>query len=202
MTVKDTGTKLIKLNGNDTGISAVEFGLIAPFFMLMLIGLFDLGFQMYANSVLQGALQQTSRQSTLENGAPNLAALDADVTEAVVNVLPNAEVTLTRRNYASFSDLITPEAWTDTDDDGTCNDGEPFEDLNDNGAWDSDRGRDGLGGARDAVLYTAVVDYERMFPFAEFVGIGNEVRLTASSVLRNQPYNEQGQREPSVGACT
>ena len=186
---------------SDRAISAVEFALIAPFFLLMIIGLFDLGFQMYAQSMLQGSLQQAARQSTLETGESNTSAVDLAVQNAVNEVLPNAAVSLTRRNFATFSDIETPEAWVDSDDSGQCDNGEAFEDLNNNGNWDQDRGRDGLGGARDAVLFTATATYERLFPFAKMIGIDDEVTLTATSVLRNQPYNEQGTREPTVGNC-
>ena len=45
--------------------------------------------------------------------------------------------------------------------------GEPFEDANANGTWDEDRGSDGQGGARDAVLYVVSVSYRRAFGVGE-----------------------------------
>ena len=41
-----------------------------------------------------------------------------------------------------------PEEFTDTNGNGTCDDGEPFEDVNDNGTWDADGGDVGQPGRR------------------------------------------------------
>lgn len=68
---------------------------------------------------------------------------------------------------------------------------ERYFDVNENGKWDADRGKDGIGGARDAVLYTAVVTYPRMFPMYGLIGLPQDVTLKASTVLRNQPFDEQ-----------
>ena len=79
--------------------------------------------------------------------------------------------------------------------------GEPFEDANGNGQWDADRGRSGFGGARDAVLYSVNVEYDRFFPIARFIGVSETMDMTVSTVLRNQPYGLQDSGAPAVGNC-
>lgn len=183
------------------GATLVEFAFVAPALVLLLLGLFEFGFQVYARSVLQGAVQQSARNATLEGGAMNVSALDGAVRDQVHNVLPNATLAFERTNYSNFSDVRLPEEYTDNNGDGLCNNNEPFEDLNDNGVWDEDRGQSGQGGARDAVLYTATATYGRIFPLHDMIGLSNEVEIEASTVLRNQPFSTQAERTPEVGNC-
>lgn len=184
------------------GATLVEFALIAPALILILMGTFDLGHMMYTTSVLQGTLQKSARQATLESGFSDLNNIDERIEKAVTTVMPVGEVTITRRNFQNFADITTPEEHIDGNGDNFCNNGEKFEDLNNNNRWDRDRGRDGIGGARDAVVFTATVNYDRMFPLAGLVaGIDKEVEITAETVLRNQPYDNQTSRTPTEGTC-
>jgi hypothetical protein len=127
--------------------------------------------------------------------------LNAFVGARVRQVVPGAEVTFDRKSYYDFSDVEQAERWDDMDNDGECNNNEPFEDANGNGQWDADRGADGNGGARDAVLYTATVTYPRLFPMAGLIGLKEDVTLEGSTVLRNQPFDQQD-RTIAVENCT
>ena len=106
----------------------------------------------------------------------------------------------TRRAYTDFSDVSQPEDFTDTDNNGRCDNGEPFEDANGNGLYDTDRGIDGIGSARDAVLYTVTVRYPRAFPVMSLLGFEKTVTAQARTVLRNQPYGNQ-HVSSGVGTC-
>ena len=186
------------------GVAIIEFALIAPVLLLMLMGLLDLAFNMYTTEMLQGAIQNAARNSTIEGASGKDTALDATVTTAVRAVAPSATLTFDRRAYSSFTEAGRPEDYTDVDNDGTCNNGEPFEDANGNGSWDLDRGKAGFGGARDAVLYTVTVNYQRPFPVAGFIpGQTKDFTLSAVTVLRNQPYGQQSVNPvPVTGNCS
>ncbi|MGB5779527.1 TadE/TadG family type IV pilus assembly protein [Allopontixanthobacter sediminis] len=190
-----------RLARDTSGVTVIEFAIVGPVLVLMIMGMFDLGHQLYVNSVMQGSLQQASRSSTLETGASQTSTIDAKLTKRLKDISPGGTVVITRKNYQNFTDITLPEEWTDTDADGECNNGEPFQDINFNGGWDADRGRDGAGGARDAVLLTAVITYDRLFPMAGLLGFDEEVSVSGTTVLRNQPYNEQADRTPVVGNC-
>lgn len=187
---------------DEDGATLVEFAFVAPVMIVLLMGLFDLGFQTYAQTSLQGALQEAGRSSTLEPGAISYAQMDAEVTSAVQNIVPGAQVTFTRKSYQNFSDVRQPEEFTDTNNNDVCDNNEPFEDLNGNGNWDSDRGSDGAGGARDAVLYNATASFGRVFPLHRFVGLPKDITIDAGTVLRNQPFDEQANRTPVLENCT
>ena len=190
-----------RLAKNTDGVTVVEFAIVAPVLVLMIMGMFDLGHQLYATSVMQGSLQQASRSSTLETGASQTATIDTQLTDRLKDISPNATVVITRKNYQNFTDITLPENWTDGDSDGICNNGEPFEDVNYNGTWDTDRGRTGAGGARDAVLLTAVMTYDRLFPMTGLIGLPTQVTVAGTTVLRNQPYNEHADRVPVIVNC-
>ena len=192
---------LCRLPGDSRGAAALEFALVAPALLLTIMGIFDLGYNIYAATMVQGAIQRAARDSTIEGAEQRLAQIDAAVARAVHHVVPRATIAFSRRAYADFADVSRPEDFTDTDRNGLCDNGEPFEDANRNGTWDDDRGTSGRGGARDAVLYTVHVTYARGFPMASLVGLPETVTTAASTVLRNQPYKLQDNK-PAVGACT
>lgn len=198
---------MLDLARDQSGATIIEFAIVVPVLAMMLMAIFDLGFQVYAQSVLQGAVQDAARAATLESGNTSSAALDSKVKEHVQSVIPNAALTFTRKNYARFEDVGAPEDFTDAPigadpPDGICNNGEAFEDLNGNGNWDTDRGANGVGGARDAVVYSATATFDRVFPFHGFTGLSPQITIEGATVLRNQPFDEQGTRAPVVGYCT
>ena len=192
---------LLRVRSDQRGATAVEFALVAPVLLMMVFGIFDIGHNMYTTSMLQGSIQQAARRATIE-GADEATA-DALVTQAVHSISPYAELEFSRTAYTNFSDVSRPEDFTDMDSDGTCNNGEAFEDTNGNGTWDTDRGVDGQGSARDAVLYRVTTTYRRLFPVAQFIpGQTEDITLETQTVLRNQPFSMQAvNAAPVLGNC-
>jgi Flp pilus assembly protein TadG len=180
---------LRRLRRHQRGTAILEFALIAPVFILLLMGLFDYTWQMYAKQVLQGAVSNAARASTLESAASNQTVIDAAVRAQVQNVFPGAPVTFTRKSYESFNDVGKPEPFTDANNNNRYDSGECFEDRNGNNNWDADQGANGNGGAEDVVLYTAKMKFERILPVWRMLGQPPETYLYATTVLRNQPYN-------------
>jgi Flp pilus assembly protein TadG len=192
------------LRKDTTGATITEFALIMPALMTMLMGLLDLSYNMYTAQMLQGAIQDAARKSTMEGAASSSAALDSVVSTAVHTVAPGATLAFSRKAYTNFADAGRPEDYNDIDGDGTCNNGEPFEDANGNGTWDLDPGRSGFGSARDAVLYTVTATYPRAFPVFAFIpGQTSTYSMSATTILRNQPYGQQAATAaPATGNCT
>jgi Flp pilus assembly protein TadG len=189
---------LLNLRSDDAGVTAVEFAMISPVLLMTLLGMFDIGQGMYTKALLQGAIEKSARDSTIE--AAVTGTLDARVTAVVQRIAPGAAVTFSRQSYTNFTNVRQPEEWTDGNSDGICNLGEIYQDANGNTVWDADRGRTGSGNARDAVLYKVTVNYPRLFPVGRFIGQSNNMVLVASTVLRNQPFGIQG-GEPSLLPC-
>ena len=194
---------LAQLLRANQGATVVEFALVAPALMVLLMGLMDLAHSMYTAQMLQGAVQGAARDSTIEGATSIDDQLDANVTRAVRAVAPGATLAFGRMAYATFSSVSRPEDFTDADDDGTCNNGEVFEDVNGNDTWDADQGMAGMGGGRDAVLYTVTVTYRRPFPVAALIpGQTADNTFVVNTVLRNQPYGASAMAAPTTANCT
>lgn len=190
-----------RLSTDQSGAALVEFALVAPVLLFMLLGLFETAWGLYIQSQLQGAVQSAARAATIENANASQAEIDARVTQAVRDVIPSPTLTFNRRAYSNFSDAGQAEDYTDVNKDGVCNDGEPFEDANGNGVWDLDKGVAGFGGARDVVLYDVTVTYQRPFGFGRWIGLPNTVTTQATTILRNQPYADKV-THATTGNCT
>jgi len=180
---------------DQSGVTIVEFGLVSPVLIMMLMGMFDVGHALYMTASLQGSVQKAARDSTLQsNDTPAAqAALDALITRQVKTLDSQAQVATSRRYFKDYNAAATPqlEQWSDTDKDGKCDHGEAFQDANGDGVWDVNNGGAGGGGAQDRTVYTVTVTYPRLFPFYRFVGLSSTNTLSATTVLANQPYGDQ-----------
>lgn len=181
------------------GAAAVEFAIVAPVFLLLLLGIFDIGQMAYGRAILSGAVEKAARSASMETA--NTTALDAAVKSAVLPILPNATVTGVRKSYYDFTDINRAEKFTDTNGNGTCDGGEAYVDENRSGHWEADVGKSGNGGAGDVVLYKVTVTYKPVFT-AKLLGNSGDRTMTAVGVRKNQPFATQQGYGSSAGTCT
>lgn len=192
---------LARLMRDESGATLTEFAFVGPVLVLMVMGIFDMAHTQYTAALVNGAMQKAGRDLTLEGAGSTEASIDQRVIDQVSAVVPStASVELEKLSHFDFSDVGQAEEFDDDNGDGICNNGEVFVDVNDNGQWDSNRGEDGIGGARDVVLYTAVVTYPRLFPMYGLAGMDQSVTLRSSTVMRNQPFDQQD-RSSETGNC-
>lgn len=179
---------LRRLVGDTRAATLTEFAITAPVFLMTLMAIFDFSMQLYAKSVLTGAVNRAARDASLESNNASQSTLDNAVTAQVREVFRDGTLSFTRKNYDSFDDVRKPEPLTDSNGNGTRQAGECFTDLNGNGSWDTDRGGNGQGGGDEVVLYTASMNLTRLFPGWKMLGQSQSATITASTVLRNQPF--------------
>ena len=192
--------ELLRRCGRDErGATIVEFAIVAPVFLTLLLGVFDFGHAIYAQSVLQGAVHAAGRDSGLESGADFMTGLDDQVRSQVLQIVPKGSVLTSRTNYENFNDVEKPEDFVDANSNGAYDEDECFTDVNGNLQWDEDRGIEGLGGADDVVLYTATLEYDRFVPI-HLIGGARRRTVTANTILRNQPFGDQAER-PEEQIC-
>jgi len=185
-------TALFKKFAADTrGLTIIEFAIIAPTLLVLLMGTFDLGFRAYATSVLQGEVQKAARDATLETGSTAGTALNSRVQTQVSRVIANGTWAFNRRSYSSFTRAGQAENFTDSNSNGVRDAGECYQDENGNSNWDSDVGLNGQGTSDDIVVYTASVSFPRLFPMYGLLGWSPNQTISASTTLRNQPYGTQ-----------
>lgn len=182
------------------GVTTIEFALVAPVFLMVIIGCLDLGQMVYAKGVLDGAVEKAARDSSLETGDTTLA--DGLVKKTITKVLPKATVSSTRKSYFDFTNANKGEDLDDGNGDGECSEGETFTDLNGNGRWDEDLGEDGNGGANDVIVYTVTVAYDPVFAVPLVPINWSRREITSTAVKRNQPFAlQEGSYASTPGSC-
>jgi Flp pilus assembly protein TadG len=184
---------------DERGSTLIEFALVAPALLVFVLGSFDLGYRAYIQSVLQNAVQKAARDNTLEGSANAAAsdAIDGKVKAIIKPIVDNATFTFKRKSFSSFTAAGQAESFTDLNANGICDNGEPYLDDNNNGTWDAagGGGANGQGGAKDITMYTVKVSYPRIMPMYGLLGWSPNVDLSTTTVLRNQPYGQQAERQ-------
>ncbi len=185
-----------KFSSNEDGVSILEFALIAPLVMAMMLGTLDIGHSLFVRATLDGAVQDAARSSSLEGATSETQQdlIDERVASTIRELAPDAKVTVSRRYYKTFSTAALARAEDVIEQSPgnlKCDRGESFMDANGNGVWDADGGSDGQGGARDIVIITFKVSYPRLFPMAALLGWSANVEMQSESILANQPYGDQ-----------
>jgi len=180
----------LRLLRDRRGGPAAEFAMALPATLLLVLGFGDLTYQAYLESVLTGAVQKAGRDSTIQGNATQTDQIDQKVIDAVKTAAPRATFVSNRENYDNYSE-IGPEPFTDTNHNGIRDKGECYSDVNGNAQWDSDPGMAGQGGANDVTYYKMKATFPRLFPFAWLIGWSQNVTITASTILKNQPYATQ-----------
>jgi hypothetical protein len=182
------------------GVTIIEFAIVAPVLLVLLLGGFDLAHQSYVRSVLQGALNDAARRAAVED--PAFVAAGDTLEERVANLIigqvepltPDAEIQIDQSNFFDFTGIGNPEKlMTDVNGNGAYDaaDGDCFSDLDEDGAYDLDAGRSGIGGANDVVFYTADITMPRLLPVAGLIGFSPNYDMSVSAAIRNQPFGTQ-----------
>ncbi len=198
---------LAQISRDEKGATAVEFAVVAPVLIAFLLGTFDIGYRQYMNTVLQGEVQKAARDTTLKGNSSGLSSIDARVRNRVWNVNRGATVTFDRKSVVTFERAGKTEDFLDVAVagvrplNGVRDPGECFKDENANGIFDMDSGIAGGGDSNDIVKYTVVVSYQSPFPIFSILGWPSTTNVTATTVLRNQPFGDQVVRTP-VTVCT
>jgi len=189
---------------NDRGISVVEFALLAPVFLGILLTVFEFGFAFYARAVLQGAVDEAARTATLEN--TEWEAISDRVSNQVRAVIPtsDAETDISfdfdPAYYSNYVDLNLPEDFEDNNNNDEWDSDECFVDRNNNAIYDTDVGLEGRGGAQDVVAIDATLSYVRPFPLWQMFDIDPQQTIHITTFLRNQPFSAQA-AQSSVQVC-
>lgn len=188
----------------ESGVAAVEFAILAPVFLSLLMVTFEFGFAFYARAILQGAVEEAARSASLEN--TQWSAISQRVSSQIKTVIPtaNAQTDISFQfdpvYYASYADIEVPEDFEDNNNNDQWDPEECFVDRNSNRNYDTDVGLDGRGGAQDVVTIDATVSYVRPFPIWGLFGLDQRQTIRVSTYLRNQPFSAQAAQQ-SLQIC-
>ena len=175
---------LTALKRNDRGTAAIEFALVTIPLSVLLMGSIEIGYRIYAMSVSNGAIREAARMAS--TGGYTGAQIDSEVIRHIHAFRRDAEVRIEKKSYSDFTGVGLPEPITSGSvESGTyC-----FQDVNGNGSWDRDRGRDGLGEAEDVIYYEVTTTYPTLFRFNESVlGVEGSTKITLNTIVSNEPF--------------
>lgn len=176
------------------GSAAVDFAIIGPSLVLMLIGILEAAMLLTSQTLLQTAVTDAARSGL--TGQPGDGLTRAELIRLAAervggNLIRPEHLRLETLVYESFANVGKPEPYTDVNSNGAYDPGEPFTDVNGNGSWDLDQGRSGLGGPNDIVLYRILYDWQPMTPLLRGLLPGGKLELSASFAVRNEPFPEE-----------
>jgi Flp pilus assembly protein TadG len=194
---------------DERGAALIEFAFVFPILLMMIMAGFDAGYAVYLQSVASGALEARARSASL-NGATE-SQFNSEIRAAMFTILPNYatddDITLTKKNYTDYSRIDAAENITtdhngngvidapaDWDSDGSMDTGDCWRDEDNNGVYGTNEGADGLGGPDDGVFYTVTLEIPRLFPLAALMGLSANQKVTARTLVINQPYGTQSER--------
>lgn len=174
---------------NSDGVTAIEFALITPVFMLLLFGIIEFALVMYVSSVMEGAVAYSSRYGKTgytAAGSSRQAQITSAISSRSAGLLDPSKITVITKVYPSFNSISQEEPYIDTNHNGTRDSGETYTDVNGNGQWDSS-GVSGLGNANDIVVYTVYYPWVINTPIiGKF--LGNTIYISSRTVVKNEPY--------------
>lgn len=183
--------KLNRLRDDEKGATLVEFAIVSGPFILILMGIMELGYRGYVDTLSKSVMHQIARQSSV--GGKSVDDIETEVKDALAPVLlDDAEVRVSVRSYFDFTNIGRPEKITkDVNNDGNLDVGDCYLDGNDNGEFDIDTGVSGTGGPDDIVNYEINISAPRVFPFASLFGGSERMQISNSTAVRNQPFGSQ-----------
>lgn len=171
------------------GVSSIEFAILGPLTITLLIGLLELGMVFLVSGSLENAVLASSRFGITGNTPEGVTREDIIrdlIDENTFGLVDQGEVQIDTIVYDNFSDIGKPEPFADANGDGQWNDGESFTDVNGNGQYDTDVGLAGLGGAGDIVLYR--ISYRISTLTALFDPFFRTIDHSAAVAVRNEPF--------------
>lgn len=176
----------------DDGVTALEFAIVAPVFMLLLFGIVEFALIMMVYNVMEGATASSSRL-----GKTGYTAAGVTRQQTIINVITDragslinpAQLVVTSKFYKQFDQINDPEPYTDSNGNGTWNAGETYNDINGNGQWDPDMAASGYGSAGDIVVYEVSYPWQISVPIiSSLVGTNGVYTITTHAVVKNEPY--------------
>lgn len=180
-----------RLLRSEDGATLMEFGLIVGPLMLILLGTIDLGYKGYTDTLMKSKLHEVARDAS--TGEMSVDQIEAAVQEGLQPLLLRGSVvTVTVRSYFDFTNIGKPEKLTtDVNGNGEVDPGDCYIDSNANEEFDTDFGQAGTGGPDDIVSYKIDIESPRLFPLAKMFGASDNMHISNSTAVRNQPFGAQ-----------
>jgi Flp pilus assembly protein TadG len=157
-----------------SGAAAIEFALVAPLFLLLLVGILEISIMFFTSSVIEGATKEAARQirtGQIQGSGNPLTTFRNELCGALYNIIDCNEVLFHVQTFSSFQTVSMP---LELDEDGEI--------VNTTFV---------PGGSGAVTVVRAMYRWEFMTPFiAEVIPAGFGGHLIVSTVaFQNEPYS-------------
>ena len=182
-----------KIVRDSQGTTALEFALVSPIVILLIVGTMEFAMIGFRTTILEGGLREAARFGT--TGASMTGTANRE--EAIINIVndhANGLFTVTASDlstlvYPDFSQIGESETYTDADASGDWNAPEEYTDVNCNGQYDEDMGLTGAGGGSEVVLYTVSMEVDSLTGLIDhLITDDGKIPLSATIAIRNEPF--------------
>lgn len=173
------------------GITTIEFALVAPVLMMLILGIIEFSLIMFTMASMESATANTSRLGKTGYTPPGVSRQDTiinNIRARTAGLLNPNLIQITTTIYPNFNNVGDEEPYTDSDHNNQYTLGEPYTDINGNGHWDADMGRAGLGEPGDIVVYNVLYPWPVFTPPLRPI-LGNTYNITVRSVVKNEPFD-------------
>lgn len=177
--------------GNTEGITSVEFALVSPVMILLMMGIVEFSLIMFTNAVMESATTFTARLGKtgyVAEGSSRQDQIIASIQNRTAGLLDPTHINITTKVYSSVDKVGDPETCINPVSPpcpGTA--GVHYIDINGNGQWDADMGLAGLGSANDIVVYNVTYPWPITTPIISAI-VGSPYNITVRTVVKNEPY--------------
>ncbi len=177
------------------GAAAAEFALIAPMLVLVLVGIAEIGTTLFVGALMEGAVREASRYGiTGQGGAARMQTVRDIIEDTTIGLVDIDVADIGTKTYADFDSIGQHEPYTDDNPpNGTFDVGEAYVDINGNGEWDTDQGKDGVGDPGEIVVYDITYDLPLLTGMlTQHFGQGGLIKMKSRIAVRNEPFHDDG----------
>lgn len=173
------------------GASIIEFAIVAPVFMLLLVGFIELGLIFFTSTILESATGISSRigkTGFAPAGVNREEFIRSELRRLSGGYLSPDLLQIDVVSYKSFASIGQPEPCTTAGDPPPCVNG--FDDVNGNGQWDADQGAAGVGTRGKVALYRVNYPWSIFTPLMrQVIGNSNGIyNISAIATVKNENF--------------
>jgi hypothetical protein len=140
------------------GVAALEFAMLFPILLILLLGTIEVGYVMMVDATLELAVRDASRYGMI-TPTEGTETRDQRIRDTVTGwvgrwMADPSVIDIDMLAYRAIDNIGEPEPFSDDNGNGVWDEGEEYTDVNGDHVWSADMGRASAGGREEIVLYT------------------------------------------------
>lgn len=183
---------LRRFRKSESGVTAIEFAIVAPILMLLTCGVFEVSLLMASLVSLEGGLKEASRYG-ITGQTPNVGTREQEIkailAKHTLKMIDLSKATIDIKTFSSFSTAQDGEPYADANGNEMYDVGEPYSDLNCDGTRNGpgELASDSAGQPGQVVQYTVNFDWNVITPLIATLWGKDSFPMSASIIVKNEP---------------